>query len=430
MPDGSPRKLPFLKPGAATAELIRSSARNHVAWFTAGAVHGGGEVVVDRKVRRMITPHEVVVPFPRMGSDSACEIIDEIAADCRRRQPNIVGVWSLTPTRPRDLGLRLMARGFSIGWKPHWMAMDFRRLPADYRTPEPIKIAVDDEADWNVHNLPYCDLQGQVALRAMALENPRPVYHLVARVEGRVVGHSVIYLSRGGLGVAGIYNVGVVPERRRQGIGKALMIDSCKLARSLGCQYALLNSAADEFYTEIGFESLGWGQTWWMNKQTLMQPPPTADQVQFIEAIGRGDVAALNDADIRSWPADLDVPLPNGMMPVEVAVACGKPAAARWLVEHGARLDLRVAWDLGWKDQIPDLIARRADLIDRRLGQWNTTPLHDAVWRGDIDFVRTLLDCRPDLDIKDTGFNSTPLGWARHFNRTAIIALLEEASKR
>jgi ankyrin repeat protein len=51
--------------------------------------------------------------------------------------------------------------------------------------------------------------------------------------------------------------------------------------------------------------------------------------------------------------------------------------------------------------------------------------MHVAVERGDVELVRLLLAARPNLEIPDIQFHSTPLGWARHFQRTEIIELLE-----
>ena len=55
---------------------------------------------------------------------------------------------------------------------------------------------------------------------------------------------------------------------------------------------------------------------------------------------------------------------------------------------------------------------------------WETA-LHEAAARGDVQLARLLLDLGADPDIKDTRFDSTPLGWARHFGQQATIELLQ-----
>ena len=72
------------------------------------------------------------------------------------------------------------------------------------------------------------------------------------------------------------------------------------------------------------------------------------------------------------------------------------------------------------------MLAQHPELVNQRAGRWQITPLHEAVSRNDIPLAKMLLAAHPDLTIQDTGFQSTPLGWARHFERAEIIALIEE----
>ena len=43
------------------------------------------------------------------------------------------------------------------------------------------------------------------------------------------------------------------------------------------------------------------------------------------------------------------------------------------------------------------------------------TPLHHAVCSGSLDAVRVLAEAGADLNIKDTAWGGTPLGWAEHY---------------
>ena len=60
---------------------------------------------------------------------------------------------------------------------------------------------------------------------------------------------------------------------------------------------------------------------------------------------------------------------------------------------------------------------------------WETA-LHEAAAQGDVQMARLLLDLGADPDIKDTRFDSTPLGWARHFGQQATIELLQPPDQR
>lgn len=53
------------------------------------------------------------------------------------------------------------------------------------------------------------------------------------------------------------------------------------------------------------------------------------------------------------------------------------------------------------------------------------TALHNAAADGNLTLARTLLDLGADPDIRDKHYDATPLGYARHFNQTAMIDLLQ-----
>ncbi|HSD29989.1 MAG TPA: ankyrin repeat domain-containing protein [Vicinamibacteria bacterium] len=54
----------------------------------------------------------------------------------------------------------------------------------------------------------------------------------------------------------------------------------------------------------------------------------------------------------------------------------------------------------------------------------HSTPLHQAVWSGHEDVVRLLVERGARLDIRDTIYQGTPLGWAEYGGRAGIAAWL------
>ena len=88
------------------------------------------------------------------------------------------------------------------------------------------------------------------------------------------------------------------------------------------------------------------------------------------------------------------------------AAACGNPAAVEILAELGFDVNAKGRTDVP-SDQ-----------------PWQTA-LHKAAEDGNVELARTLLRLGADPDIRDQRFDSTPLGWARHFGQQAIIELLE-----
>lgn len=425
-------RLTFLGPGAAAAELVRATAANHRDMFVRGALGSGGRVHHEYGMTWTHSPLDghITIAFPRLPSRTAGTTLDMLLADCRRHAPREIACWSLTPAYPRDLGARLAARGFEWGWRPHWMALDLSRMRADFPVPAGLRITVEaGEPDWDVDDLPYYSRprrdQGADGQATPTWRGQRRDWRFGAWLNGKIVGHSGVHLTTGRLGVAGIYDVGVVPAARNQGIGRAVSLAACQFAQALGCHWATLNSAT-HIYERLGFVSLGWGQTWFMHSPALTAPPPTPEEVAFAEAVGRGDITALNTLDRQGLlPKDLDTPLTGRHSPMTLAAQAGRPASAEWLAAHGATLEIIQAWDLDWRDRVPQLLAASPELADRCSGDWQMTPLHEAVSRDDLELARLLLAASPDLEIKDTQFHGTPLGWARHFGHTEMIRLLE-----
>jgi GNAT superfamily N-acetyltransferase len=76
----------------------------------------------------------------------------------------------------------------------------------------------------------------------------------IGRIGEKAVGSSMLFL---GAGVAGFYQVQVLPEYRRRGIGTALTVVPMRDARQAGYSYAVLQASTmgEPVYLRIGFES-------------------------------------------------------------------------------------------------------------------------------------------------------------------------------
>lgn len=136
------------------------------------------------------------------------------------------------------------------------------------------------------------------------------------------------------------------------------------------------------------------------------------------------------------------------------AIAHRETDAVTRLLERGAALTLPAAISVGRDDELVRL-GQAADPDELRLafaaaalyGQARTlefliglgvdidacnppglhshaTALHQAVNVGSLAAVRTLVEAGARLDIKDTLFGGTPLGWAEHLGRAEIAAYL------
>jgi ankyrin repeat protein len=138
--------------------------------------------------------------------------------------------------------------------------------------------------------------------------------------------------------------------------------------------------------------------------------------------------------------------------PLFTALAFGQTDAARCLAEQGARIDLPAAAGLGRVDDAARLLGRadaearhhaislaaqhgQAEVIRLLLeagedpNRFNlvhahATPLHQAAMLGHDAVVRVLVDRGARLDIRDSIWQGTPLGWAVHGGKAEMAAYL------
>jgi GNAT superfamily N-acetyltransferase len=259
------------------------------------------------------------------------------------------------------------------------------------------------------------------------VEDTHLVWKLAALKGKKWVGGCLLNVTTGEYGVGGLFDMYVLEEERKQGIGTALARATCELAGKLGCHNVVLNATeeGEPVYRRAGFQSMGRGYTWFLRGSILTQPPPSTEQVKFLEAVGMGDIKVLDTMRRDLTPEMLSEGTINEETPLEIAVRCKQSASANWLIEHGVVPDIMSLWDLGWKDRIPALLNAHPELVKRKAGRWSATPLHYAIERDDTEMAKLLLRIPHDLESKDGVFQSTPLEWAKRFQRTEIIELLE-----
>jgi len=86
----------------------------------------------------------------------------------------------------------------------------------------------------------------------LGLDGERPLRHYLARLKGRPVGVSQLFLDSQ---AAGLYCVAVLPEARQRGIGTAVILTALQEAKSLGYERAVLGPTyeSQRLYARIGF---------------------------------------------------------------------------------------------------------------------------------------------------------------------------------
>jgi GNAT superfamily N-acetyltransferase len=224
-------------------DVIRAAVRNHVGWMEAVSQAMGGGVHRVGPLRVVYTgSDEVTVPFPWRASAPA---LDGLLEWRRGRGVGRIGVWASGLGPVDALDARLRERGFSEGWRPHWMAASASELPA-----------VDDPRVDVVEAVPEYDGYGQALL---GLADGRRFWHVAARIDGVYAGHA--WAHRIG-DCAGLYDVDVRPLFRRQGLGRAMTVAAVRAARA---PLVVLNATGrgEALYRALRFRSVGFGWTWW-----------------------------------------------------------------------------------------------------------------------------------------------------------------------
>lgn len=309
----------------------------------------------------------------RIGTDRDRFLLDAVAENHRhwfRARGGENGIWSLG--RNDELGVRLVARGFDWGWRPHWMGVDLDGEPeamGDFK--------VEPAGPPFAKTLPYRD----------DLPLPPTAIHLGVRLREKVVGQVIVLPLDG---VAGIYSMGVAPKVRGRGIGLTLTKAALRAAWERGCGAAVLNAtpAGERLYCRAGFRSLGRGQTWWRSGG----PAPTARQVAIAEAAGFGDLPALET-----------------LAPTE-SEAAGVPPALAAVTGQASSVDF--------------LLTRFPALAARRFPPHGGNLLHVAVEHDQPEVVVTALRHGVDPDARDESYDATPAGWAEHLGHTSMAKLL------
>jgi GNAT superfamily N-acetyltransferase len=230
------------------------------------ATAAGGEAHHDRGVTWMVSPAGAVLAFPRISSERLAGLLPRFLAAARTGRAHEASCWSALPTRPGDLDAQLQGAGFREGWQAQWMSAEAtRRQPAPA---ELLDVEIDlAPAHWEPTALPY-DGPGVAGVRGrLADVRPRRTWHLWAHRDGQAVGHALVNVTTGGLGVAGIYDMGVAEDERRKGIGRALVARALRLAVEQHCAVATLNATPEGelLYRQLGFRRIGVAQTWWLD---------------------------------------------------------------------------------------------------------------------------------------------------------------------
>lgn len=340
-------------------------------------------------------------------------------------------IWSAAANAGADI--HLLARGCRDSFRPRWMWRNLEHpLPAP-RIEAEIDLMVASERDREAlllaHNVPYVSQKqiGQILDIATDRRQPRRTWMVISRQRRRfgdspVVGVGILHLTSGdGETTGGLYNLGVDPQWQGKGIGTALTIEICRIARDHGASRVALNATPDgeRIYRQLDFAVAGDGQTWFL-PGSVLRDRPSRDEIAAAEAIARGEVDRLNPG-IASWEC-----LPNGESPIRFAARFGQKDALRWLLNHEADPDIAPLWSAGFREEANRATGEHRWLNMQR-GPESRTPLHDAVCGNDPELVMMLLAAGADLTIRDSQWHGRPLEWANALGHPNLAELIKGA---
>lgn len=378
-------------PSSAVSPSLRAFFRNQERWLERLATGEPEPAFPHPRIHR-----EQTVTTIRTGRSGVMSLMLEDAASrddlaaierslgwLRRHGQRDVLIWSMLH-RPA-LELALLARGFEPSFRPTWMTRSLEE-PIAQAEAKSVTVRVGTPEDISelaaTTSIPYLVPDQVAATRALALHpDRRVVAWLIARDRSGVVGQAIAHLTGE---TAGLFNVAVHPRTRRRGIGRALTTAAMQVAREASAREMGLNATPEglALYEGLGFRHIGDGGTWLLpSRRSRMVPAPY--DVEIAEALGRGDIAALEGA-------LLPPRLPNGDLPMQLAARFGKADTVRWLLDHGAVPDIVALWDSGMTEEALGAMADPATR-DRLTGPERATPLHLAVRWGDAVLVQRLI---------------------------------------
>jgi hypothetical protein len=434
---GTAGGLPFLTQDASAEVLLEAIAANHIDWMNRLARASGGTAAAEDGVNWTCVSRadtQVTAAVTQPPGPSVRDQLDRMLSFCRREKVDRVGYWAFLAAYADPLGAWLGARGFRLGGRPHWMSYDLYGLPD---LPPIAELAAETGAAVTDRFTPYEDADLPCyhpdtawVRERMAAERPQRVWHAIQWQDGNPVGQVSLCVTTGGLGVCGLHDMVVVPGSRVAGMGIARFHWICRFALDLGSRYLITNAAQDaaHLYRMAGLRSLGLGQTWWLPGHALHNelPPVT---VAFAEAVGLGQLDALESLAREPGSPGLNEALPNQMTPLQFAGAAGRQDSARWLLARGAQPEVTALWDLGWKAETRELLESRPQLVSQPRPRSGKTLMHVAVERDDLELAQLLLSLGIDLSVTENQFGGTALDWARQLQRARIAAAIKRAER-
>lgn len=250
---------------ASRAQLSYCIELGHQEWFTLQGQHPGITLHAEEDLTQVVSHYPGLpngVALARLDVRRADQRIHEVIERCRRGEEL---VWWVGPASlPLDLPRRLRTAGFRCLHHLAGMSIELDRHEHAPRViPEGVTIRqLDDFSVFAQHEHPFI---GQINsprrknllryFQALCTQHADQVRAIVAMRNGMPIACALVFLGAQG---AGIYDVGVLRQFRRRGIGTAIVLAALQYARDRGVPRALLQASSDgqRLYQRLGFSEV------------------------------------------------------------------------------------------------------------------------------------------------------------------------------
>ena len=246
----------------STASLIKAILENSLGFLPVFRKWQRAEVHDEAEIKWTLT--DLPIPlfnnvfYTRLTPERTDATIQSLIAKARSR--NVPLRWLISPiTRPADLGERLEKHGFTNTAQVPGMAAILSNLNENLPMPEgfTMKRVTDDETlkQWSRvlargFEMPDSSVEIIYDFLHHADKDAMPIY--LGLQNGQPVATSQIILEAG---VAGVYSVATIPEKRRQGIGGMITLLPLLEARDRGYRVGILHASqmGVGVYRSLGF---------------------------------------------------------------------------------------------------------------------------------------------------------------------------------